>query len=318
MERAAEFREAPVGRLRARWRRPATEEAIMEIRPLCGALGAEVDGISLAGLDDAGWRAVHDAFLEHHVLVFRDQPLSRDELLGFAQRLGAPEVHPIVEGTEAHPEVIRVHKPAGASASFGVGWHSDNSFFETPSLGTVLHGVTVPPQGGDTLFANLERAYDTLSEPIQRLLEPLDAVHCAMRAYDPALTGTDKYEGKGPLRYRWSESIREEVRHPVIRVHPETGRRSIYVNPMFTERIDGLRPAESDALLQFLYAHCATPDWSCRVRWAPETITMWDNRCLWHYAMDDYQEHERLMFRVTIAGDRPAGAHGRAGARAAA
>ena len=279
----------------------------MEIRPLCGALGAEVEGVELGRLDAAQWSAVHAAFLEHHVLVFRDQSLDRAEHLAFATRLGAPEVHPIVEGTDAHPEVIRVHKPAGASASFGVGWHSDNSFFAEPSLGTVLHGVTIPPQGGDTLFANLERAYDALSAPIQELLEPLQAVHSAMRAYDPALVGTEKYEGKGPLRYRWSESIREEVRHPVVRVHPETGRRSIYVNPMFTERIEGLTAAESDALLRFLYEHCATPDFQCRVRWAADTVTMWDNRCLWHYAMDDYREHERLMYRVTIAGDRPRG-----------
>jgi K+-dependent Na+/Ca+ exchanger-like protein len=285
--------------------RPMTYSRI-EVRPVSGVLGAEVDGIELAKpLDEETFAELHRAFLAHGVLFFRGQHLAPADQLSFARRLGEAEVHPIVAGTDAHPEVIRVWKPAGESASFGVGWHTDNSFFERPSRATLLYGETIPPYGGDTLFASMERAYEALSAPLRGLLDGLRAVHSASRAYDPANVGAAKYRGEAPLTYRWSDAIRDEVEHPVIRTHPETGRRSIYVNPMFTQRIAGLPPPESDALLAFLYAHGARPDFGCRLRWQPGSVALWDNRCLWHYALDDYRDFERVMHRVTIAGDRP-------------
>ena len=278
----------------------------LEIRPLSGALGAELLGVDLgAGLDDATFAEVRRAFLDFGVVFFRDQKLGAEAQLAFARRFGEPEVHPIVNGTDEHPEVVRVWKPAGQSASFGVGWHTDNSFFERPSLGSVLYGITIPPYGGDTLYASMERAYDALSPLMQERLHGLRAVHSASRAYDPRTTGEAKYRGEAPISYRLSDAIYEEVEHPVIRTHPETGRRSIYVNPMFTQRIVGMTERESAALLGFLYGHGARPDFSCRFRWAPGSVAFWDNRCVWHYAMDDYQDFERLMQRVTIAGDRP-------------
>jgi taurine dioxygenase len=248
---------------------------------------------------------IRRALVDHGAIFFRDQKLTPEAQLAFARRFGEPEVHPIVEGTDGLPEVIRVWKPAGQSASFGVGWHSDNSFFEKPSLGAVLYGETVPPYGGDTIWASTERAWEALSETMQRMLLGLRAVHSARRAYDPAATGAAKYEGTGPLRYRYSEAVTAEVEHPLVRTHPESGRRAIYVNPMFTQSVVGLTAAESDALLGFLYAHCARPDFTCRFRWTPGAVAMWDNRSTWHYAMDDYREFERVMQRVTIAGDRP-------------
>lgn len=279
----------------------------IEVRPLTGALGAEVEGVSLAKpLPEEVFAEVHRAFLEHAVLCFRDQELPPERHLAFARRFGEPEVHPIVEGTDTHPEVVRVFKPAGEGASFGVGWHSDNSFFERPSLGTVLYGVTIPPVGGDTLFASTERAWEALSPAMQERLLGLRAVHSARRTYDPGVTGAAKYEGKAAMRYRWSDAVTAEVEHPVVRTHPETGRRSVYVNPMFTMQIVGMTAAESDALLGFLFAHVAKPDFQCRVRWRPGSVVMWDNRTTWHYALDDYRAHDRLMFRVTVSGDRPA------------
>ena len=275
----------------------------IEIRRLSGALGAEVLGVDLAA--EPALPEVRQAFADHAVLAFRDQKLTREDQLAFARQLGTPEVHPIVEGTDDHPEVIRVWKPAGEPASFGTGWHTDNSFFPEPSLGSTLYAVEVPPYGGDTLYASMEAAYEALSPAMKAFLGPLRAIHSASRAYDPAVTGREKYEGKAPIRYRYSESIREEVSHPVVRTHPDTGRKSLYVNQMFTQRIEGLERGESDALLAFLYEHATRPEFTCRLRWQPGTLALWDNRCVQHYAMDDYREFDRLMFRVTIAGERP-------------
>ncbi len=278
-----------------------------EVRPLAAVLGVEVIGADLSGPQaDRQFDALHQLFLEHHVLCIRNQKLDAEQQLAFARRFGEPEVHPIVEGTVDHPEVVRVLKPAGESASFGVGWHTDNSFFAKPSLGSVLYGKTIPPVGGDTLYSNMEAAWERLSPRMQEHLLGLHGVHSATHAYDPAVTGEGKYRGEAAISYRWSDSIRDEVLHPVVRTHPETGKRSIYVNPMFTLRIEELHGAESEALLQFLYAHCVQPEFSCRLRWEADTVAVWDNRSVWHYAMDDYQDYERLMFRVTVAGDVPA------------
>ncbi len=217
-------------------------------------------------------------------------------------------MHPIVEGTAEHPEIVRVWKPAGENASFGVGWHSDNSFQARPSQASVLYGVTIPSVGGDTLYANMELAWERLSPAFRERLRGLHGVHSASEAYDPATTGEAKYRGEASIRYRWSESIREEVLHPVVRVHPETGRPSLFVNPMFTLRIAELNDDEGRALLDFLYVHATKPEHCARLQWRPGTVAVWDNRAVWHYAMDDYRDHERLMFRVTVAGDRPIGA----------
>jgi taurine dioxygenase len=170
---------------------------------------------------------------------------------------------------------------------------------------TILYGETIPSHGGDTLFACMERAWETLSAPLQAFLEPRVAVHSASTAYDPKTTGAAKYRGETAITYTFSDSIYEEVEHPVVRTHAETGRRSLYVNPMFTQRIVGLHADESAAILSLLYAHATRPEFTCRVRWEPGTLTLWDNRSVQHYAIDDYAEHERVMYRVTIAGDRP-------------
>jgi len=278
----------------------------LEIRPLSGALGAEVAGLDLASpLDDAALAELRAVLVRAGVVVLRDQKLGREAQLAFARRLGAPEVHPIANGMPEHPEIIRVLKPAGERAFFGTSWHSDNSFFARPTAFTVLYGETVPPVGGDTIYASMERAFETLSAPMQAFLAPLQAVHSASRAYDPRTTGDAKYRGQAPITYTFSEHIYDEVEHPVVRTHPETGRRSLYVNPMFTQRIVGLAPHESAALLEMLHAHAVRPELTCRLQWRPGSLAIWDNRSVQHYAVDDYADFERVMYRVTIAGERP-------------
>ena len=275
------------------------------IQPISGALGAEISGVDLCSLTDSDFETVHQALLDYGVIFVRDQQLTLAHQIAFGRLFGELDVHPIVNAMDGHPEVVRAWKPAGESASFGTGWHSDNSFFECPSLGTVLYGVVIPPYGGDTLFASMGRAYERLSDTMKSWLDEMTAVHSASVAYDPKTTGKDKYDGKAAITYRLSETIYEEVEHPVVRTHPETGRKSLFVNQMFTQRIVGLETAESEALLAFLYAHCTKLDFTCRFRWQPGSVAIWDNRCVQHYALDDYQEFERDMHRVTIQGDRP-------------
>jgi taurine dioxygenase len=278
----------------------------VQVQPVSGALGAELSGVDLARpLAPDALAAVHAALLEHQVIFFHDQQLTPESQIDVARHFGEPEVHPIVEGLPDHPELLRVHKPAGESASFGTGWHTDNSFFARPSLGTLLYASRVPPHGGDTLFASMTRAWEALSDAMQHLLSDLTAVHSAARAYDPAVTGEAKYRGGAAMRYRRSDAITREVVHPVVRTHPETGRKGLFVNPMFTQRIEGMRAAESDALLGFLWEHTTRPEFTCRFRWQRGSVAFWDNRCVQHYALDDYREFERVMMRVTIAGDRP-------------
>jgi taurine dioxygenase len=255
-------------------------------------------------VNDAVFAEIHRALLDFAVICFRGQELTREAQLAFARRFGTPDVHPIAVGMEQYPEVIRVLKPPGESARFGNDWHSDNSFFEEPSALTILYGDTLPPFGGDTIWASMERAYDALSEAMKGMLDGLVAVHSASRAYDPEVTGA-AYRGEAPIRYTYSEAVETEVEHPVVRTHPETARKGIYVNPMFTQRIVGMEEHESRALLDMLYAHSVRPDFTCRIRWQPGTLTIWDNRCTQHYAMNDYYGHERLMYRITVNGDRP-------------
>jgi taurine dioxygenase len=275
------------------------------VHPLSGHLGAEVRGADLAKLDDQSFAELHQAFLDHAVLVFRDQRLEHADQIAFGRRFGELDVHPIAVGMEEHPEIIRVWKPAGERASFGTSWHTDNTFFECPSRASILYGVTVPPYGGDTLWASTEAAYQALSTGMKKIVDDLGAVHSASRAYNPAVTGEAKYGGDAAIQYRHSDVIGEEVEHPVVRTHPETGRKGLFVNPMFTLRIAELAVRESRVILDFLNDHIAKPEFSFRLQWQPGTVAIWDNRCTQHYALDDYAGFDRLMYRVTVQGDRP-------------
>ena len=251
-------------------------------------------------------RELRAALLRHGVVVLRDQKLSREAQLAFARRLGTPEVHPIANGMAEHPEIIRVLKPAGERAFFGTSWHTDNSFFEKPTSFTILYGETVPPVGGDTVFASMELAYETLSAPLKALLDPLVAVHSASSAYDPRTTGDAKYKGEAPITYTYSDAIWEEVRAPG-RAHAPGDRTQ---EPLREPDVHAAHRRARVARERRAARRCSTPtrrasSSRCRVRWAPGSLTIWDNRSVQHYAIDDYADFERVMYRVTLEGTRP-------------
>lgn len=276
----------------------------VEIRPLTGAMGAELSGVNLSEVDDAEFAAIEDALYRYGAIVIRDQRLSHPEHLAFARRFGDLEEHPIVRGLDEFPEIIKIHKAAGDAATFGIGWHSDNSFTERPSLGSVLYAETVPPVGGDTLFASQYLAFEQLSAGMRRMLSGMRAVHSARAAYT-APTTRAKYDGKTTMSYRYSDDVEAEVVHPVVRTHPATGRQALYVNPMFTVRFEDMTESESRPLLDFLFRHAVREDFQCRVRWRVGSVALWDNRCVLHSALDDCQGDERVHYRVTVRGETP-------------
>jgi taurine dioxygenase len=272
------------------------------IRPLTPHLGAEIDGVDLSQpLTADQLEALRRAFLDASVLVFRNQKINRAQHKAFAAHFGPLHVHPLkaAQGYEGgdDPAILVVKTTAKSKYTAGDGWHTDVSCDENPPMGSMLYVTEVPAHGGgDTLFANMYRAFESLSEPMQSFLETLTAVHDGARPY----LGSYGYQPPQGQTFPKHE-------HPVVTRHPETGRKVLYVNSGFTTHIKGLRPFESRALLDTLFAHIATtPSLTCRVRWEPGTLTFWDNRCTQHHAVWDYHPESRYGERVSIVGTRPA------------
>lgn len=275
---------------------------LIRIEPVTGVLGAHVSGVDLAShISNDAIAAIRRALLDHHVLFFRDQNITPEQQMAFGRRFGELDVHPFVQGRPDYPEVLEIVTEPDDAFNFGGGWHTDVTFQEEPDLGSILYAVEVPAAGGDTLFANQHAAYDTLSDTMKRFLDGLVALHSAGAQYGPG-----GYSTKSKSMDTKNAALADlTVEHPVIRTHPETGRKGLYVNGAFTTAIKGMRPDESFTLLNFLYRHAVKEALTCRFRWAPGSLAMWDNRSVMHYALHDYAGQRRHMRRITIKGDKP-------------
>ncbi len=269
--------------------------ASIQVDKLTPHTGAEVRGVDLSQpLDESTFKEIHAALIDNGVIFFRDQHLTPDQQKAFGRLFGALHLHPAAPSLlEGHPEILVIHADENSRHVAGENWHSDVSCDLEPPMGSILYMHELPPVGGDTLFASMYAAYDALSEPMKRFLEPLTAMH----------EGEHVYRG----RYGVSDAgkVFPKAEHPVIRTHPVSGRKALFVNGGFTTRIKQLTRPESDALLQFLYRHVETPEFHCRFRWQVNSVAFWDNRCVQHHAMWDYYPQRRHGHRVTIKGDKP-------------
>jgi len=275
---------------------------VIQARKLAGALGAELTGVNLSQpLSKEAAAEVRALFLEHQVIFFRDQPLTPAQYMAFAQAFGEPVEYPLVKGLADFPKIIEVKKLEHERAAFGAIWHTDTAYLERPPMGSMLIAREIPPHGGDTLFASMTAAYDALSAGMKRMLEGLKAVNSSAKA-DASKTREDRIKSSG------TEEARKEMssEHPVVRTHPETGRKALYVNRGHTVRFAGMTEDESRPLLEYLYQHQIRPEFTCRFTWQVNAIAFWDNRCAQHNPVNDYHGFRRIMHRITLAGDVPA------------
>lgn len=273
----------------------------LNLRPLSPAIGAEIADIDLSRpqpqemIDE-----IRRALLDYLVIFFRGQALTPDRLLSFAHYFGELSEYPFVKGMDAYPQIVEVIKKENERQNFGGVWHSDTAYLEEPPLGSMLYAVEIPPVGGDTLFANMYRAYDALSQGMKSILEGLYAINSSAKA-DAAVT---RIERKAERPTQAADKV-FSAEHPIVRTHPETGRKALYVNPGHSVQIKGLSIEESQPILQYLFQLQQRPEFSCRFRWSPGALAFWDNRAAQHYAMNDYHGYRRVMQRVTFAGDKP-------------
>jgi taurine dioxygenase len=273
----------------------------ISIQPLAGAIGAEIAGVDLAQeLDADTIAAIRQAWLDHLVIFFRNQDLPPARLLALARCFGQPIEYPFVKGIDGFPEITPVVKLEHETVNFGGLWHSDTAYLETPPMGTMLVAREVPPHGGDTLFANMYLAYESLSPGLRRVLDRLVAVNSSAKA-DVTKTREDRMRDGARAEAR----AEYEALHPVVRTHPETGKKALYVNGGHTVRFKDMTEEESAPLLRFLFAHQTRPEFTCRFRWAVGSLAFWDNRCAQHNPINDYHGFRRVMHRVTLAGDKP-------------
>ena len=273
----------------------------MKIRKIAGALGAEISGIDLSsGLSASLTKDVRQVLLDHQVIFLRNQNLTPQQFLTFARAMGEPIEYPFVKGLEGFPHIIEVKKLEHEKVNFGGIWHSDTTYLEHPPMGSMLLSREVPPYGGDTLFASQYLAYEALSETMKNLLDGLTGISSSARA-DVSKTREDRIKSDGketaPKEY--------QAEHPVVRTHPETGRKALYVNVAHTAGIKGMTEEESKPLLEFLFKHQVKPEFTCRFVWEPNSIAFWDNRCVQHNPINDYHGFRRVMQRITLQGDKP-------------
>jgi len=284
----------------------------IEVKPIAGALGAEIGGIDLAALDDETFDEVHAAWLEHLVVFFRKQAITPEQQLAFAKRFGDIHYHPFMRGMDEHPEILEIIKEEGDTKAFGEVWHTDQAFNPKPAKATILYAKETPDAGGDTMFTNLYLAYETLSDPMKTMIAGVktwnvgDRKTLAQNGPMASAPRAGRYVGneKMAAKVRDPGDVPTEAAHPLVRTHPETGRKALYISN-HSQTLDGFNRAEARPILDFLMAHAVQPEFTCRFRWEPGSLAIWDNRCTQHRALNDYHGKRRRMHRITIAGDTP-------------
>lgn len=270
------------------------------MQPISGSLGAIIDGVDLAQpLDDETYDEIKQALLENLVIFFRDQKITPEQQIAFGKRFGDLHIHPFIPCLEGHEEIIALKAASGAKDTLRLAnqWHPDLSYTSDPPLAAILLGVNIPSRGGDTMWVNLYKAYDTLSEPMKEFISGLSAWHDVTKTY----RREDLQTEGGPERYRATFEKAPPYLQPLVQEHPETGKKLLYISELTTTHIEGLNPAESDAILKMLIDHLNWKELQCRFFWQQNSIAMWDNRCTAHYAVRDYTE-AREMHRVTVLG----------------
>lgn len=270
-----------------------------DIAPTSGALGATIEGADLSGpLEDSDIHEMREALNEYGVIFFRDQKLTPEQHIAFAERFGEIDVNRFFKAAPGYPQIAEVRKEPDQKTNIGGGWHTDHSYDQVPALGSILLARETPPRGGDTLFACMNRAYEALSDGMKKTLEGLKAVHSSRHVFGAQ---SDYVKGAGG-RLGNTEAATQDAVHPIVLRHPESGKKILYVNSAFTTHILGWTPQESAPLLNYLYQHAARPEFQYRFSWRDGSIAFWDNRSTWHYAVNDYHGARRLMHRITIQG----------------
>ena len=277
------------------------------LEPVSGNLGAIIKGVDLATLNDETFAEVYQAWLEYSVIFFREQKLSPLQQIDFAKRFGEIHFHPYMRGLDDHPEILEIIKEPGDDYTFGAVWHTDQMFNPEPAKATMLYAHEVPKSGGDTQFSNQYLAYETLSDPMKAVLENLKTFNVGdgFRRGVGKVNRKDRYASNPKMQAKIREpgNLPTESVHPLVRTHPETGRKSIYIGS-HTQNLYGFNESEADTLIDFLRDHSTRPEFTCRFRWEVGSLALWDNRCVQHQALADYNERRR-MHRITIAGDTP-------------
>lgn len=272
-----------------------------EVRPKGGA-GAEVLGVDLSKeLSNSEFASIRQAFADYGVIYFRDQDITPEQHIAFAQRWGDINVNRFFAKVDGYPMIAEVRKEPDQVVNIGGGWHTDHSYDQIPAMGSVLVARELPSHGGDTLFADMYKAYDALSDGFKKTLESLKAVHSSRHVFGAAGGYSESEDAGG--RIGNAEAATQDALHPVVITHPMSGRKALYVNAAFTTHIEGWNLSESKALLDYLYEHCARPEFSTRFEWEEGSIAFWDNRATWHYALNDYHGERRVLHRITIEGE---------------
>ena len=271
----------------------------MQTEPLAEHCGVLVTGVALADAQGDTLAEIRHLIYRHGVAVFRDQALSPEDHIAFARRWGGIDINNYFPLTDTHPEIAVVRKTEEQTTNIGGGWHTDHSYDQVPAMGSILVARVLPPKGGDTLWAHMGAAYETLPDELKQRLEGLEAFHTADHIYSPDGLYAKTDQGAA-LR---GQDLETGATHPVVVRHPQTGQKLLYVNPGFTMHFTGMTRDESLPLLRRLFAHAMDPVHQCRVEWEPGTVAIWDNRTTWHYAMNDYHGHAREMHRITLSGE---------------